>query len=57
MPPSTARWRMRGMDACTVEALARWHQTRDRGIGQRAPQTERTRRRPWAMPPNTAQPT
>ena len=57
MHPSTARWRMRGMDACTVEALARWPQTRDRGIGQWAPQTERTRRRPWAMPPNTAQPT
>jgi len=56
MHSSMARWRMRGTDACTVEALARWHQTLDGWIGPRAPQTERTRRRPWVMQPHTAHP-
>jgi len=56
MHSSMARWRMRGTDACTVEALARWQQKRDRWIGPRAPQTERTRRRPWVMQPHTAHP-
>ena len=54
--PSMSRWGMRGMDDLTVEELARLHQKLARWIGQRAPQTERTRRRPWVMQPNTAHP-
>jgi hypothetical protein len=53
MNPSIARWRMRGIADITVEALARLQQTLDGWIGQRAPQTERTRRRSWVMQPNT----
>jgi hypothetical protein len=53
MHPSMARWGMRGMDDFTVEARARLHQKLDGWIGQRAPQTERTRRRPWVMQPKT----
>jgi hypothetical protein len=56
MHSSTARWGRRRMDDLTVEALARWQQTLDGWIGQRAPQTERTWRRPWVMPPHTAHP-
>ena len=56
MHPSTACWGMRGMDDCTVEELAQLQQKLDGWIGQRAPQTERTWRRPWVMPPHTAQP-
>jgi hypothetical protein len=56
MHPSMARWRMRGMEDLTVEALARWPQTHDGWIGPRAPQTEHTRRRPWVLPPHTAHP-
>jgi hypothetical protein len=44
------------MEDLTLEAFARWHQQLDRWIGQRAPQTERTRRRPWVMQPKTAHP-
>jgi hypothetical protein len=50
------RWGLRGMDDLTAEALARLHQKLARWIGQRAPQTERTRRRPWVMKPQTAHP-
>lgn len=56
MHPRMARWGMRGRNDLTVEARARWPQTLDRWIGQRAPQTERTWRRPWVMPPHTAKP-
>jgi len=49
MHPSMARWGMRGMDALTVEARARWQQKLEGWIRQRAPQTERPRRRPWVM--------
>jgi hypothetical protein len=56
MHPSMARWGMRGMDALTVEARARWQQKLEGWIRQRAPQTERPRRRPWVMPPHTAHP-
>jgi hypothetical protein len=44
------------MDDLTVEALAQWPQKLDGWIGQRAPQTERTRRRAWVMQRNTAHP-
>jgi hypothetical protein len=56
MNPSRARWGMRGMDDFTVEALARLQQQLDGWIGQRAPLTERTRRRPWVKQPTTAHP-
>ena len=56
MNPIMARWEMRGMDDLTVEELARLHQKLDEWIGQRAPQTERSRRRPWVMQPNTTHP-
>jgi hypothetical protein len=59
-PPWTredlARWGIRGIDDGPREARARWHQILDGWIGPRAPQTERTRRRPWVMPPHTAHP-
>jgi hypothetical protein len=44
------------MHDLTVEELAQLHQKLARWIGQRAPQTERTRRRPWVMQPKTAHP-
>jgi hypothetical protein len=50
------RWGMRGMEDFSVEELARLHQKLARWIGQRAPQTERPRRRPWVMKPKTARP-
>jgi hypothetical protein len=53
MNRSMARWGMPGMDALTVEALARWYQKRDGWTSQRAPQTERTRCRPWVMQPKS----
>jgi hypothetical protein len=53
---SMTRWGIRGMDDLTVEELAQLHQKLARWIGQRAPQTERTRRRPWVMQPKTAHP-
>ena len=53
MNPSMARWEMRGMDDFTVEELARLQQKLEGWIRQRAPQTERTRRRPWVMQPKT----
>jgi hypothetical protein len=53
MNPSMARWGIRGMDDFTVEELARLQQKLDGWIGQRIPQTERTRRRPWGMQPKT----
>jgi hypothetical protein len=56
MNPIMARWGMRGMEDLTVEALARFPQTRDGWIGQRARDPKRTRRRPWVMPLNTAHP-
>jgi hypothetical protein len=56
MHPSMARWARRGMEDLTVEALAQLHQKLDGWIGQRAPQTERTRRRPWVMQPKAAHP-
>jgi hypothetical protein len=56
MNPIMTLWGMRGMDDFTVEELARLHQKLAAWIGQRAPQTERTRRRPWVMKPNTAHP-
>jgi hypothetical protein len=56
MPPSMGRWGIRGMDDFTVEELARLHQKLEGWIRQRAPQTERTRRRPWVMQPKTAHP-
>jgi hypothetical protein len=54
--PGMTRWGIRGMDDLTVEELTQLHQKLARWIGQRAPQTERTRRRPWVMKPHTAQP-
>jgi hypothetical protein len=45
------------MDAFTGEELARLQQKLDGWIRQRAPQTERTRRRPWlVMKPKMAHP-
>jgi hypothetical protein len=44
------------MNDFSVEELAQLQQKLARWIGQRAPQTERTRRRPWVMQPNTAHP-
>jgi hypothetical protein len=55
-PEGLGRWGMRGMNDFSVEELAQLQQKRARWIGQRAPQTERTRRRPWVMQPNTAHP-
>ena len=56
LPPSMGRWGMRGMDDLTGEELARLQQKLARWIGQQALQTERTRRRPWVMPPHTTHP-
>ena len=50
------RWGMRGMDDLTAEALTRLHQKLNGGIGQRAHDPERPRRRPWVMKPHTAHP-
>jgi hypothetical protein len=47
---------IRGIEDVTVEALVPWHQTCARGIGQRAHEPERPRRRPWVMKPHTAHP-
>jgi hypothetical protein len=54
--PITTRWGIRGIDDFSVEELARLHQKLDGWVRQRAPQTERTRRRPWVMKPKTAHP-
>ncbi len=54
--PSMTRWGIRGMDDLTIEELAQLQQKLARWICQRAPQTERTRRRPWVMKPKTAHP-
>ena len=56
MNPIMPRWGMRGMDDLTVEELAQLPQKLDGWIRPRAPQTERTRRRPWVMKPHTAHP-
>jgi hypothetical protein len=56
MNPIMPRWGMRGIEGFTIEELARLHQKLAAWIGQRAPQTERTRRRPWVMKPKTAHP-
>jgi hypothetical protein len=56
MNPILACWGSRGMEDLTIEAFARWHQKLAEWIGQRAPQTARTRRRPWVMKPKTAHP-
>jgi hypothetical protein len=56
LPPSMTRWGMRGMDDFSVEELAQLHQKLDGWIGQRAPQTEHPRRRPWVMQPKAARP-
>ncbi len=56
MNPSMTRWGMRGMDELTVEELARLHQKLAGWIRQRAHDPARPRRRPWVMPPHTAQP-
>ena len=56
MPPIMPRWGIRGMDDFTVEELARLHRKLEGWIRQRAPQTERTWRRPWVMQPKTAHP-
>jgi hypothetical protein len=40
----------------SVEELAQLHQKLESWIGQRTPQTERPRRRPWVMQPKTAHP-
>ena len=57
MNPIMPRWGIRGMDDFSAEELARLHQKLDGWIGQRAPQTERSPRRPWVMTPHTAHPT
>jgi hypothetical protein len=54
--PSMTRSGMRGMEDFTVEELAQLHQKLARWIGQRALQTERTRRRPWVMKAKTTHP-
>jgi hypothetical protein len=57
MNPIIARWGIRGIDDFTVEELARLQQKLEGWIRQRAPKTERTRRRPWlVMKPKTAHP-
>jgi hypothetical protein len=55
-PAGLGRWGIRGMDDFSVEELAQLHQKLEVWIRQRAPQTERTRRRPWIMQPKTAHP-
>jgi hypothetical protein len=55
-PEGLGRWGIRGIDDFTVEELTQLQQKLARWIGQRAPQTERTRRRPWVMQPSTAHP-
>jgi hypothetical protein len=54
LQPIMPRWGMRGMNDFTVEELARLHQKLEGWIRQRAPQTERTPRRPWVMQHKTA---
>jgi hypothetical protein len=54
--PMMPRWGIRGIDDFTVEELALLQQKLDGWIGQRVPQTERSRRRPWRMQPKTAHP-
>jgi hypothetical protein len=56
LPEGLGRWGSRGIDDFTVEELERLHQKLQGWIRQRAPQTGRTRRRPWVMQPNTAHP-
>jgi hypothetical protein len=56
MNPIIPRWGIRGMDDLTVEELTQLQQKLDGWLRQRAPQTERTRRRPWVMKPHTAHP-
>ena len=56
MKPIMPRWGIRGMDDFTGEELAQLHQQLAGWIGQRAPQTERPRRRPWVMQPKRAHP-
>jgi hypothetical protein len=55
-PEGLGRWGMRGMKDFSVEELAQLHQKLESWIGQRTPQTERPRRRPWVMQPKTAHP-
>jgi hypothetical protein len=55
-PEGLGRWGIRGIDDFTVAELTQLQQKRDGWIRQRAPHTERTRRRPWVMQPNTAHP-
>ncbi len=56
MNPIIPRWEIRRMGDLTVEELAQLDQKLARWIGQRAPQTERPRHRPWVMKPKTTHP-
>jgi hypothetical protein len=56
MNPIIPRWEIRRMEDLTVEELAQFDQKLARWIGQRAPQTERPRHRPWVMKPKTTHP-
>jgi hypothetical protein len=55
-PEGLGRWGMRGMEALTVEELARLHQKLAGWSRQRAHDPERPRRRPWVLKPKTAHP-
>jgi hypothetical protein len=55
-PEGLGRWGIRGMEDFTVEELAQLQQKLDGWIGQRAPPTERTRRRAWVLKSHEARP-
>jgi hypothetical protein len=51
MPKGLGCWGIRGIDELTVEELAHLHQQVEGWMSQRAHEADRTRRRPWVMPP------
>jgi hypothetical protein len=51
MPKGLGRWGIHGLDAMTVEELARLHQQVEGWMSQRAHDPKCPRRRPWVMPP------
>jgi hypothetical protein len=56
-PEERARYGIRGIEDFTPEELALLHEKLAGWLRQQAPQTERTRRRPWVMTkPRTADP-
>lgn len=56
-PEDLARWGIRGIEAFTPEELALLQEKVERWIRQRAPQTERARRRsPFVLKPRPSEP-